>query len=82
MQWPQCYKEAAYQDHKGFGRLKYPFRSPHTRPEAVQYDKVYCENADWVEQRCFWVPIHPTYEPEHMELIAAGILKVLAAYTQ
>ncbi len=82
VQWPQCYKEIAYQEHKGFGRLKYPFHSPDTRPEAVQYDKVYCENADWVEQRCFWVPVHPTYEPEHMELIAEGILKVLAAYTE
>ena len=80
--WPQCYKENAYQEHKGFGRLKYPFESPDTRPEAVQYDQVYCENADWVEQRCFWVPVHPTYEAEHLELIAAGILKVAAAYAK
>ena len=80
--WPQCYKEKTYQDHNGFGRLNYPFESPDTRPQAVQYDKVYCESADWVEQRCFWVPVHPTYETEHIERIAEGILKVVAAYAK
>ena len=82
VQWPQCYKEKAYQEHRGFGRLQYPFRDPATRPEAVQYDQVYCPNAADVERKCFWVPLHPTYELEHIELIAAGIKKVIAAYAK
>ncbi len=82
VQWPQGYKERAYAEHNGFGRLKYPFESPDTRPEAVQYDKTYCPNSADVETKCFWVPIHPTYETEHIELIAAGIKKVIAAYAK
>lgn len=82
VQWPQGYKERAFAEHNGFGRLKYPFESPDTRPEAVQYEQTFCPNAAEVEQECFWVPCHPTYEPEHMELIAQGILKVTAAYAK
>jgi len=78
--WPQCYRERAFQEHNGFGRLKYPFRSPDTRPEAVRYDKVHCENAAWLEERTFFVPCHPVYEIEHMEKIAQAIEKVLSAY--
>ena len=80
--WPQCYLEKAFREHNGFGRLKYPFRSPDTRPQAVQYQKVFCRNAAWVEQRCFWVPTHPTYELAHMKLIADGIEKVTQAYAK
>ncbi len=78
--WPQCYQERAYQEHNGFGRLKYPFRSPDTRPEAVQYDKVFCPNAAWLEERTFWVPCHPVYEIGHMEKLGTAIEKVLGAY--
>ena len=46
--WPQCYKERAYQQHNGFGRLKYPFEDPNTRKEAVQHDKVHFPNAAWL----------------------------------
>lgn len=80
--WPQCYKERAFQEHNGFGRLRYPFRDPAARPEAVRYDLVRCENAAWLEQRTFWVPCHPVYELEHMELIALAIEKVLTAYSK
>lgn len=78
--WPQCYQERAFQDHNGFGRLKYPFRSPDTRPEAVEYRKAYCENAAWLEARTFFVPCHPVYEIEHMDKLAQAIGKVLTAY--
>lgn len=78
--WPQCYKEKAYQQHKGFGRLGYPFGDPNARPEAVDYANTFCPNAAWVEERCFFVPVHPTYEPEHVELMGAAIRKVLSAY--
>ncbi len=80
--WPQCYKERAYQEHNGFGRLKYPFESPATRPEAVRYDEVFCPNAAWLEDRTFWVPCHPVYEVEHMEQLGAAIEKVLTAYAK
>jgi dTDP-4-amino-4,6-dideoxygalactose transaminase len=78
--WPQSYKERCYSEHHGFGRLNYPFKAPYARPEAVDYANVYCPNAAWVEERCFFVPCHPTYELEHMKLIADGIEKVIAAY--
>lgn len=80
--WPQCYQERAFQEHNGFGRLRYPFRDPAARSEAVRYDLVRCENAAWLEQRTFWVPCHPVYELEHMELIALAIEKVLTAYSK
>jgi dTDP-4-amino-4,6-dideoxygalactose transaminase len=80
--WPQCYNEKAYREHHGFGRLNYPFKDPNARPEAVQYDKLFCENAAWLETRTFWVPTHPVYETNHIELIAEGILKVAQAYAK
>jgi len=80
--WPQSYKEACYAEHNGFGPLKYPFKAPYARPEAVDYKNCYCPNAAWVEERCFWVPTHPTYELEHMKLIADGIEKVITAYAK
>jgi dTDP-4-amino-4,6-dideoxygalactose transaminase len=80
--WPQCYRERAFREHNGFGRLRYPFRSPDTRPEAVQYDKVHCDNAAWLEERTFFVPCHPVYEIEHMDKIAQAIERVLAAYAR
>jgi dTDP-4-amino-4,6-dideoxygalactose transaminase len=78
--WPQCYREKAYQEHHGFGRLKYPFEDPNARGEAVRYDKTHCPNAAWLEERTFFVPCHPVYEVAHMELIGAAVEKVLTAY--
>jgi dTDP-4-amino-4,6-dideoxygalactose transaminase len=78
--WPQCYVERAFQEHNGFGRLKYPFRDPAAREEAVQYDKVSCPNAEWLEERTFFVPCHPVYEAKHTDLLAGAIEKVLTAY--
>lgn len=78
--WPQCYKEKVYQQHNGPTHLKYPFRDPNTRPEAVEYRHVHCENAAWVEERTFFTCVHPTYEVEHMEQVAEAIKKVGRAY--
>jgi len=78
--WPQSYKEQAYCEHKGLGRLNYPFKDPNARQEAVQYDKVFCENAAWLEPRTFWVPTHPVYEVKHIELIAQAIKKVARCF--
>lgn len=77
--WPQCYKEKAFRQHHGFGRLNYPFGDPNARPEAVDYSEVFCENAAWLETRTFHVPTHPVMEEKHMELIAEGIKKVCRA---
>jgi hypothetical protein len=48
----------------------------------VQYDKVYCPNAAYLEKNTFFVQVHPVYEERHMEMTAAAILKVTAAYTK
>jgi len=80
--WPQCYKEKAYQRHSGPTHLQYPFRDPNTRPEAVNYTHVHCENAAWAEERTFFTCVHPTYEPEHMEMVVEAIKKVGRAYSK
>ncbi len=80
--WPQCYKENAYQQHGGPTHLKYPFRDPNTRPEAVNYVKTHCETASSLEDRTFFTAVHPTYEPEHMEMVAEAIKKVGKAYSK
>lgn len=80
--WPQCYQERAYQEHNGFGRLRYPFEDPSARKEAVQYDKVHCPNAAWLEERTFFLPCHPVYQIEHMEMLGAAVAKVLGAYAR
>ncbi|MCK4417937.1 MAG: DegT/DnrJ/EryC1/StrS family aminotransferase, partial [Candidatus Latescibacteria bacterium] len=81
--WPQSYKERAYQEHNGFGRFKFPFRSKeYTAPESVAYDRVYCPNAAWLEERTFIVHVYPTLEEEHMRLIAKAIKKVANAYAK
>ncbi len=81
--WPQCYKERAFVEHNGFGEVRFPFESrEYTDPDAVRYDQVYCPNAAWLEDRTFIVHCYPTLEPEHMELIADGILKVLDYYSK
>jgi len=79
--WPQCYKERAYLEHRGFGEARFPFKSKeYTDPESVQYDRVHCSNAAWLEERTFIVHCYPTLEEEHMRLIAEGIKKVLSYY--
>lgn len=80
--WPQCYHERAYKEHKGLGGKAFPFDYPGVRPEAVDYANTVCPNAAWVEERCFFVPVHPTYELKHMELTGKAIKKVLAAYSK
>lgn len=78
--WPQCYSERVYQEHNGPTHMRYPFRDPNTRPEAVNYVKTHCETAAWVEERTFFTCVHPTYEPDHMEKIAEAIKKVGRVY--
>ncbi len=81
--WPQSYKEEAFLYHRGFGRYNFPFESKeYTNPLSVQYDKVYCPNAAWLEERTFITLVHPALEEEHMYLIAEAIKKVARAYAK
>lgn len=81
--WPQSYKEAAYQQQRGFGRHQFPFKSKeYTDPAAVRYDQVYCPNAAWLEERTFIVHVYPTLDERHIELFAEAIKKVAAAYAR
>lgn len=81
--WPQSYKEKAFTGHNGFGRSKFPFESKeYTDPNAVAYDKVYCPNCAWLEDRTFVVHIWPTIQEAHIALIVKAIRKVAAAYAK
>ena len=81
--WPQSYKERAFQEHNGFGAAQFPFKSKeYTDPEAVAYDKVYCPNAAWLEERTFIVHVYPTLEERHIRLFAKAIKKVAEAYSK
>jgi dTDP-4-amino-4,6-dideoxygalactose transaminase len=81
--WPQSYKEKAFTEHNGFGRFNFPFKSKeYTDPKAVEYDKVFCPNCAWLEERTFVVHIWPTLKEEHMRLIARAIKKVAQAYAK
>ena len=81
--WPQCYKEKAFQEHNGFGKAKFPFRSKeYTNPDSVKYDKARCPNAAWLEKRTFITLCHPMLEEDHMRLIARAIKKVATGLTK
>jgi len=81
--WPQSYRERAFIEHNGFGRFKFPFRSKeYTDPKSVEYDKVYCPNAAWLEERTFIVHVYPTLEEEHIRLFARAIKKVASYYAR
>jgi len=80
--WPQCHTEEAFKRHNGFGHSKFPFESKEfTRLESIEYSKVKVPNAAWHEARTFVTFIFPTYGEKLMHQIAAGIKKVIAAYS-
>ncbi len=76
--WPEMYKEEAYTLRKGFGIVGYPFNDPRAR--NIDYSKFNCEMANWLTDRTisFWV--HPTYEPEHIQVDIDAFKKVADAY--
>jgi dTDP-4-amino-4,6-dideoxygalactose transaminase len=81
--WPQSYKERAYREHKGFGRVNFPFESTeYTNPDSVKYADEFCPNAAYLEERTFITMVHPTLEEEHMRLTAKAIKKVAEAYAK
>ena len=81
--WPQSYKEKAYTEHNGFGKFKFPFESKeYTDSKAVEYDKVFCPNCAWLEERTFVIHMFPTFEEEHIHLFGKAIKKVASRYAR
>ena len=78
VQWPEMYKERAYVEQNGFGRLRYPFRDPSAR--RMDYTQARCEKARWLKDRtvCFFT--HPVYSTRHMQLCVDAFCKVADAY--
>jgi dTDP-4-amino-4,6-dideoxygalactose transaminase len=79
--WPQCHTERAFQEHNGFGRTGFPFKSKeYADPKSVDYKNVDVPNARWHEAHTFTCFAYPTYTESDMEQIANAILKVLKAF--
>jgi len=81
--WPQCHTEAAYQQHNSFGRSGFPFRSAeYASAASVDYSRVEVPNSLWHESHTITCFAYPTYTEENMHQIAAGLLKVIDAYSR
>jgi dTDP-4-amino-4,6-dideoxygalactose transaminase len=80
--WPQCHSERAFTEHHGFGNSGFPFRSKeYTDSGEVDYSTVEVPNARWHESHTFTCFAYPTFEEEDMRQIAAGLVKVIKAYS-
>ena len=78
VQWPEMYKEKAYTERNGFGRLKYPFKDPNSR--KIDYATFNCKKAHWLSERTMSFFTHPVYTKKHMELYVEAFQKVASAY--
>jgi dTDP-4-amino-4,6-dideoxygalactose transaminase len=80
--WPQCHTERAFVKKHGFGDSGFPFTSSeYTDPESVDFAKVEVPNARWHESHTFTCFAFPTFTEEDMKQIAAGLVKVIQAYS-
>ncbi len=80
--WPQCHTERAFTGHRCFGDSKFPFESKeYTDTGRVDYNNVEVPNARWHESHTFTCFAFPTYSEEDMRQIAAGLVKVIKAYS-
>ena len=80
--WPQCHTERAFTEHHGFGDSGFPFTSKeYADPASVDYSKVEVPNARWHESHTFTCFAFPTFTEEDMKQIAAGLVKVIKAYS-
>lgn len=80
--WPQCHVERAFTHHRGFGKSGFPFESKeYANPESTDYSAVEVPNARWHESHTFTCFAFPTYTEEDMKQIAAGLVKVIRAYS-
>jgi len=81
--WPQCHTEAAFRQFNSFGPSGFPFRSTeYASPESVDYSRVEVPNALWHESHTFTCFAYPTYTEADMHQIAAGLRKVINAYSR
>ena len=81
--WPQSYKEDVFTEHVGQGRVNFPFESSeYTSVESINYKELSLPNAAQYQTNTFITLCHPMLEESHMRQIAAGIKKVLAAYSE
>ena len=78
VQWPEMYREKAYVERNGFGRLKYPFNDPNNR--KIDYTAFDCKKAQWLSARTMSFFTHPVYTQQHMELYVAAFKKVAESY--
>ena len=79
--WPQSYKEKAYQEHRGFGRFNYPFGDPKASKRSVNYKRVHCPNAAWLEERTLVLyTLQPVYTMKHMRLVVRAVWKCIKAF--
>ena len=80
--WPQCHVERAFTAHHGFGDSGFPFTSKeYTDSASVDYSKVEVPNARWHESHTFTCFAFPTFSEEDVKQIAAGLVKVIKAYS-
>jgi dTDP-4-amino-4,6-dideoxygalactose transaminase len=80
--WPQCHTERAFMEHRGFGESGFPFLSKeYADPRSVDYGAVEVPNALWHESHTFTCFAYPTFSEEDMKQIAAGLVKVIKAYS-
>src|SRR4051794_10594164 len=80
--WPQCHTERAFTEHHGFGNSGFPFNSKeYTDPNSVDYSKVDVPNARWHESHTFTCFAFPTFSEADMKQFAAGLVKVIKAYS-
>ena len=80
--WPQCHTERAFLEQRGFGNSGFPFRSKeYSDPRSVDYGAVEVPNARWHESHTFTCFAFPTFNEEDMKQIAAGLVKVIKAYS-
>lgn len=81
--WPQCHTEAAFQEHRAFGRSGFPFKSrEYADAASVDYARVEVPNALWHEAHTFTCFAYPTFTAEDMEQIGEGLRKVIGHYAK
>ena len=80
--WPQCHVERAFTEQHGFGDSGFPFASKeYADPKSVDYSNVEVPNARWHQSHTFTCFAFPTFTEDDMKQIAAGLVKVIKAYS-
>ncbi len=81
IQWPEAYQEKAYREHNGFGSTNFPFKSKEfTNPKSVEYDKVFCKNANSLRSQTVSLFLHPSWEEIHINRCINGFKQVLSSH--